>query len=490
MLKAALTRLARGSLIYGIGGMLQRFMGLLLLPFFTRALTPQDYGVVALVSLVGVAMGGLFTLGTGNSMGVLYYRELDIVKRPTIIWSNVLLLTVNAVFWYSLVFVSAPMLSALMFQSDRYADLIRLALLGSVFSTIADPWLAYLRMEEKARRYVAITLISSLLSIGLSIWFVLVQGIGVKGVVLAGTLAQGIMLGVNWLMIGRLLPFHIDPGLFGPLVRIGFPSIFGLFAFLLIDYADRQMIERLVSLDALGVYSVGYSFGMVMSIAMGAFATAWPPFFMSYLNKPEEARIVFSRVLTYYLMGFGPLIVLFFFAAKPIVLLMTAPAFHEAHLVVGLVAAGIMLKGCYLIVLPGIYFANKLHLQSAIEWAAALTNVGLNLMLIPLYGIVGAALATFVSYLSMLVLAWLVSRNHLSVDYEWPRLGLTAAVILTFCALLFANTALNSGEQTVAMFLNAVVFIVFCGVTYRFLLTSGERELIIARVGRIIGIVR
>ena len=64
MLKAALTRLAKGSLIYGIGGMLQRFMGLLLLPFFTRALTPQDYGVVALVSLIGVAMSGIFTMGT------------------------------------------------------------------------------------------------------------------------------------------------------------------------------------------------------------------------------------------------------------------------------------------------------------------------------------------------------------------------------------------------------------------------------------------
>ena len=362
MLKAALTRLARGSLIYGIGGMLQRFMGLLLLPFFTQVLTPQDYGVMALVSLIVVAMSGLFTLGTGNSMGVLYFREMDITKRPTIIWSNVLLLTLNAVFWYSIVFVSAPILSALMFQSDRYADLIQLALLGSVFITIADPWLAYLRMEEKARRYVVITLISSLLSIGLSIWFVLIQGVGVVGVVFAGTLAQGIMLGVNWLIIGRNLPFHIDLGLFLPLVRIGFPSIFGLFAFLLIDYADRQMIERIINLHALGIYSVGYSFGMVMSIAMGAFATAWSPFFMSYLNKPNEACIVFSRVLTYYVIGFGALIVLFFFVAKPVVLVVTAPTFHEAHLVVGLVAAGFMLKGCYLIVLPGIYFAEKLSL--------------------------------------------------------------------------------------------------------------------------------
>ena len=476
MLKAALTRLAKGSLIYGIGSMLQRFMGLLLLPFFTQVLTPQDYGVVALVSLIGVAMSGLFTLGTGNSMGVLYFRELDIAKRPTIIWSNVLLLTVNCLFWYSIVFVSAPMLSILVFQSDRYADLIRLALLGSVFSTIADPWLAYLRMEEKARHYVVITLISSLFTVGLSIWFVLDQGIGVKGVVLAGTLAQGIMLGVNWLMIGRNLPVHIDSGLFRPLVRIGFPSIFGLFAFLLIDYADRQMIERMVSLDALGIYSVGYSFGMVMSIAMGAFATAWPPFFMSYLNKPDEARIVFSRVLSYYLIGFGALVVLFFFAAKPITLLMTAPAFHEAHLIVGLVAAGLMLKGCYLIVLPGIYFAEKLYKQSAIEWVAAIANIVLNLWLIPLFGIVGAALATFVSYLTLPIFAWLVARQYLKVDYEWQRLvKISMAIFLASALIYFLSVNFDVG-LVLTIVINAVVLISFIIVSYRLLITVFERK--------------
>jgi O-antigen/teichoic acid export membrane protein len=482
MLKAALTRLAKGSLIYGIGGMLQRFMGLLLLPFFTRVLTPQDYGVVALVSLVSVAMSGLFTLGTGNSMGLLYYRELDIAKRPTIIWSNVLLLTGNAVFWYSLVFVSAPMLSALMFQSDRYADLIRLAILGSVFSTIADPWLAYLRLEEKAKRYVVITLISSLLSIGLSIWFVLVQGIGVKGVILAGTLAQGIMFAVIWLMIGRELPFHINPSLFRPLVRIGFPSIFGLFSFLLIDYADRQMIERLVSLDALGVYSVGYSFAMVMSITTGAFGTAWPPFFMSYLNRQNEARIIFARVLTYYLIGFGALIVLFFPAAKPIVLMMTAPSFHEAHMVVGLVAAGFMLKGCYLITLPGIYFAGKLHKQSAVEWVAAIANIGLNLWLIPLFGIVGAALATFISYLTLPIFAWLVARHYLTVDYEWQRLvKISMAILLASALLYFLSARLDIGLVS-TIIINAAVLLLFVSLTYRLLMTTYEREQLWSRL--------
>lgn len=476
MLKTALIRLAKGSIVYGIGGMLQRFMGLLLLPFFTQALTPADYGVVALISLIGVAMSGLFTLGTGNSMGVIYYRELDLARRPTIIWSNTLLMVANGLFWYVALFLAAPALSGLMFRTDHYVGLIRLALLGSVLGIMADPWLAYLRMEEKAKRYVVLTLISSLLSIGLSILFVLVQRIGVTGVLLAGTLTQGIMLAVNWMVIGRMLHFKIDTRLFRPLVRIGFPSIFGLFAFLLIDYADRQMIERMVSLDALGVYSVGYSFGMVMTIAVGAFATAWPPFFMSYLNKRDEARTIFARVLTYYLIGFGGLIVLFFFVAKPVVLLMTAPVFHEAYLVVGLVAASYMLKGCYLIVLPGVYFAEKLHKQSAVEWMAAIVNIGMNLWLIPIYGIVGAALATFISYLALPVLAWGVARRYLAVDYEWNRIAWASVSVLISSGLLYwLSVNLNAG-LLLTMVVNTAVLFSFFGVTYWLLLIASERE--------------
>lgn len=161
MLKSALSRLARGSLIYGIGGMLQRFMGLLLLPFYTRALSPQDYGVVALVSLVGVAMSGVLTLGTGNSMGLLYYREQQKAKRPAIIWSNILLMIGNGIIWYVCIFLWAPELSGWIFQTEQYAGLIRLFMCGVILNIIADPWLAYLRMEERANIYVVITLISS-----------------------------------------------------------------------------------------------------------------------------------------------------------------------------------------------------------------------------------------------------------------------------------------------------------------------------------------
>lgn len=477
MIKEALLRLTRGSLIYGIGGILQRFIGLLLLPFFTRVLTPEDYGVVALVSLIAVAMNGILTLGTGNSLGVLYYRELNHAKRPTIIWSNTMLLAVNCFCWTFLIYLGAPHLSALMFQTDSYADLIRLSLLGSALMTITDPMLAYLRMEEKAKQYVVLTLISSMLTILLSIWFVLVMRFGVTGMILASTIGYGIMLLVIWIVVGLRLHFKIDLNSCILLIRIGFPSIFGLFAYMLIDYADRQMIGRMLGLNALGVYSIGYSFGMIMMIFVGAFNTAWPAFYISYINKREEARIVFSRVLTYYMIVFGCLTVLFFYIAKPLLVLLAAAEFHDAYMVVGLVAASYALKGCYSIVIPGLYFAEKpkLYVQSIIEWIAALINIGLNLLLIPIYGILGAAIATFLCYIVLPFSTYFYSKKYLTVDYDWRRVVLIISTIVMTSFIMYWLQVFFETSFILGLLMNSFVLVLFIGVVYRLLLVDAER---------------
>ncbi len=482
MIKAAISRLAKGSLVYGLGGMLQRFIGLLLLPLFTRELSPAEYGVVALISLLGIALAGLFSLGTGNSMGVIYFREPADGRRAAVIWSTFVLLALNSTFIYGAAYLAAPRLSTWMFQTAEYQELIRLGLLSTLFATLAEPWLAYLRMEERALRYVSVTLAVSLVTAGLYVWLLLVEHRGVAGFLEAGVLGQATLLLLGWLAAGRKLSPRIDPALFGPLVRIGFPSIWGLFAFMLIDYADRQMIERFLGLDALGIYSVGYSFGMVMIVAVGAFSSAWPPFFMSYVNRQHEAPSVFSRVMTYYVLGFGGLVLLFFLGARPLVHFLAAAAFHDAHLVVGLVAAAYALKGCYLIALPGIYFANKLVFQSAIEWIAAICNIGLNLWLLPRHGIVGGALATFLSYLCLPVLAHLVSRQYLAIGYEWRRIVPGLGMVVLFCALGAWTSSATALGMTGLSIINFMLLVGFAVVTGRFLITKSERAWLIAKL--------
>lgn len=137
-----------------------------------------------------------------------------------------------------------------------------------------------------------------------------------------------------------------------------------------------------------------------------------------------------------------------------------------------------MLKGCYLIMLPGIYYAEKLNRQIAVEWVAAIVNIGLNLWLIPIYGIVGAATATFASYLTLPILAWTVARHCLTVDYQWRRLTWISVSVLTASSLLYWLSANLDEGLLLTVVVNTTVLFSFFGVAYRLLLTASERELI------------
>ena len=220
MINIALARLGKNSLIYGIGGAFNRFIGLILLPFFTRALSPEDYGVLALLLLITVLMNGILSLGTGNSMGILYYKEDIISMRPTIIWTNILLLIANGLFWYFVVWISAPTLSMWIFQSSEYYLHIRIVFLTAVLNSLTAPWLAFLRMEDKAKEYLKLTLSGGLINIFLAAFFVLVLEWGLLGMMSAGAICVAIMFVVIWYNVGRKLKFSYDPKFFYLLLEL------------------------------------------------------------------------------------------------------------------------------------------------------------------------------------------------------------------------------------------------------------------------------
>jgi O-antigen/teichoic acid export membrane protein len=235
----------------------------------------------------------------------------------------------------------------------------------------------------------------------------------------------------------RYLKFGLELSWIWPLVKIGFPSVFGTGAFFLIDWADRVMIGRFAGLNEVGTYAVGYSFGMVISLAVAAFGNAWPPYFISFLHKKDEAVVLFGKVLKYYIILYGSLTLLFFLMARPVMALMTAPPFHSAFTVVGLVALAYMLKGCYLIMLPALAFEKKLYLQTGIEWIAALVNIGLNFLLVPMFRKEGAAIATVIAYFCLPVLAYIIGRRYLPVSHDWASIWKFAAGFVVLAALSY-----------------------------------------------------
>ncbi len=219
-------------------------------------------------------------------------------------------------------------------------------------------------------------------------------------------------------------------------------------------------MQWLGGLDDVGVYSIGISIGTIINIIVVAFQNAWIPYFMSFTEKRETAKVVFGRVLTHYVFGIGAVSLSLFAIARPLMMFMTRPAFHGAWRVVGLSATAQMLAGVAMILLPGMYLAKEVQFVGLIQGAAGVTGVLMGLCLIPRFGIVGAAMSLVLSYVVLIAAQfyWNVRRGYLDVQYQWSRFWRFAGFYCCFALLTLWNRNISLfGEVGISAILLLII---------------------------------
>ena len=463
-------------MVYGVGNLVNKFLSFLLVPLFTRFLLPGDYGVMAMLALLNMVLAGVFSLGTINALGICYFDEPDPSRKPRIVWTAAAIVLVNCIGWLIIAWIFAPAVGEALLRDGSLGQLVMISLFTLAVNSVATPFLAYLRMEERAVAFVCISVVGAAVTMTLSVFSVVYLGRGVLGILGSAAISGVVTLILVLFTALRALPPGWSRGVAVSLLRIGYPSIFGMGAFFVIDWADRYFLQHMVGMAEVGVYSVGYTIGMVMAfVAEGTFGSAWPPFFMSFIGRRDEATQLFGSILKYCVFGFGTLTALFFLFARPVVTFMTAPAYHEAATVVGMIAAAYSLKACYLVLLPPLYFEKKLHIQTGVEWLAAAINAGLCLLLIPVFRMRGAAAATLLSYVALPVLTFLAARRYMRISYEWKRI---AGFIALLAATALASTVFALLPIWGHVALGVLVTIGILLTTYQMLLTHAEREVL------------
>jgi len=438
-MRAEILYLGRSSLVYGTGQVLLRVISLLLLPVFTAYLTPADYGVVSVLTLATFFLAPVFALGVPSAIGLFYYDDAEPVARSRIITSAVAVLALSGCVLVVAGAATAPWLVSLLFPGATGATDLPLFLVLSIATSattnVTQPLLLQLQLERRAKTFVALTAASSLITIGLSVTLVVGLRAGVLGLLVASFAGQVIALGLALLLASRGTPLSFDPSVARRLLRIGIPLTPSFLFIFVILQANRYLIQLDLGLDDLGIYTIGFNLGYVISLVVSGFTSAWFPFFLAYSDRQDEARALFGRITTYYVLGIGALALLFFIAARPLVLILTRSAFHDAYLIVGVSAATQFLLGLHSILLAGVYFAKDVRSVPVIQGVSAIVGLTLNVVLIRWIGIAGAGIALVAGCLVMVALQHGLNiwRGYLRVEYEWSRL-----VAFGFCFAVFA----------------------------------------------------
>ena len=430
-------RLFAHSVVYGLAETVSRGTGFILVFIYNRVLSPEELGVRTLIYGAAAFLGLSYTLGLDNAF-LRYFMDREYEERKDAVLSTAFAftMTIGLAFLVAALFFDG-FTSRIIAGDESYRSLVRLLFLIMILDTVVIYPTLVLRAENRMMYYSIVALTRFLLFIALNVVFVVTMKRGLDGIFEANLVVVAAVALMLVPVYRTHLRRHVSADILARMLRFGVPTIFTLLAMRIVDYSDRFLIKYLLGASGdreLGMYTVAYNLGMVgIMVFVNSFRLAWQPFFLSMKENPD-ARGIFSRVATYYAMFIGMVFLgMTLFRAE--LFHLYAPGYPAGlSNLIPFVALAYILDGFYLIMIAGVFIREKtLYLPLATATAAAV-NIGLNFLMIPLLGILGAALSTVVAYVSMVAVLYVISKRVYRVDYEFGRLGVVFAV--TACAAL------------------------------------------------------
>ena len=434
----AILSLSWQSVAYGIGTLGSQLLIYFMLPFLTRYMSQEDYGVVSVITAAFAFLNMLTNAGLPQATFRYYNNTKDEKKQQiTIGTSQFLFFLLSALPATGILLFPKP-ISFLLLGSDRYAPILQIVACYLVFESMNTFGTIVLRIEVRAFMSSIHSIILIACKTGLALLFVIVYGMGIRGYWLGHL--SGSFLGLLFMiwLIRKRAVFKISWKRLWDLTKFGIPLIPASLSMTTLRLADRYIISAITGFDQVAIYDIGYKVGTMILFLIIPFRTAWIPFAFSIADKPEASR-TYRDVLTYITAGCS-ILILFVIAFRAEIVSIIAPvSYANASIIVGWVAASQLFLAAYHVFSIGAMISNK---PVELAWAAlsaAGLNLLLNFLLIPYIGILGAAIATLVGYTGLAMITYLIGKRSFNLSVDWTRIGklilVDGLVLLTMLAV-------------------------------------------------------
>lgn len=469
-----LKELTKDTAIYGISTMVGRFLNFLLVPFYTNLFPPSEYGIIQLIYAYIAILNIVYIYGL-DSAYLKFAAFKDVGDEKDNFSTPYIAIFLTSIIFSLLIALNSNSIAESLRIPDKYEYLINVVALLLVFDSLqVIPYLK-LRLERKAVKFSTFRIINILVNISLNVILILVLKWGIEAIVISNVIASFVSFALVTPEIFKYFRFKIHAELLKRLLKFGLPYLPAGFAVMIVQVIDVPILEKLTDFQTVGIYKANYRMGIFMMLFVNMFQYAWQPFFLTNA-KEENAKQMFAKVLTYFTLVASIILVLISLFISDIVHIqisgysLIGSEYWSGLSIIPIVLFAYLINGMYVIFSAGIYIEEKSLYVPFISGAGALTNVVANFLLIPIWGITGAAIATLLSYLVMTIGYYLVTQKFYKIDYEFNRifrifLGITVTAVIYY--LLIDKEFFN-------VYLKFVLLISFFGYTFLYAVNKNE----------------
>ena len=464
----------RHATIYGLGVLASRMVSFIMLPIYTRHLTPADYGVLELLVMTVDIVALVVGVGISNGLFKFYY-EKDSQQEKRQLVSTAFQMVLAAYTLATLICIlNANFFSGLFFDG-KYRLAVQLAFWTMLFQVCITIPLAYLRALQKPITFVAVSLARLVLSLSLNIYFIVIQDKGVMGAVYADFIVTGV-IGLSLAVFTFLkVGFSINYSDVKKLYKFGVPFILTNIGAFILTFSDRYFLRSFGDLKEVGIYALGYKLGFLLSFFVSrSFNNVWEAqrFELVKLDNFEEKFNIVFKNYTFFLlaafMGFS----LF---SRDFFRIMSAPGFISAYQVVPIVTMAYVVQALTTFFNFGIFYSGKSMLLTKATFYAVIAILALSFMLIPILGGVGAAISTLGAFVVRFVFVYRSSQKSFRISYNWLKPIRQFVLAIAVCVIYFflhPYLAQWSNSVWLSLLFSGVFFSTFLACVFVFQLVS------------------
>lgn len=437
--------LLKKFLSFSIGGYVNAVIGFFMLPFITRILTPEEYGIASLIAVLVDMLVIMCSMGLDQGLVRFFYEE-DEDNRGRLLYNSI---SYPIIFFFILSIILFIFKDKITFfilnKNDNF--LWKVILVSILFRILHLFSILIIRMQQKGKLF---SFFNILLKVSEFLFILILYKIyknSYKVLILASLFSFILTSLLSIFFERKIWTFSGKEKITKKeLLKYSFPLVLTMGLTWLFASADKLTIKYFSDLNQVGLYSSSFKIVSIISVIQSGFTTFWTPIVYEHYSKNPEDTLFYKKAndylsIIFFSMGLGILIF------RDLIVFLLGDKYYLSKFIIPML---IFIPVMYLIsetTVMGISFKKKSKYFLYISIVVSITNILGNIILVPFLGSKGAAISTGVSYILFFALRTYFSNKLINFNFNLKRIYFIIILILGYALFLtfYDNIFLNIG---------------------------------------------
>ncbi|HLP71959.1 MAG TPA: polysaccharide biosynthesis C-terminal domain-containing protein [Bacteroidales bacterium] len=451
----------KDTLIYGLGNIAVKIVGLVLIPLYTNPhfFSIDDFGIIGILEISGLVLTASMASALPQSLTRWFWdTKFKGNQKGIFFMTFATQLVVSALFCIVLIPLSGEF-SGLIFSKSDLSGVLKLVILASSIQSINNIANTLMRLQSRSSLYTVTNLFKLILVLSLTIYFITVKKLGIEGIYLSQVIGNAVSILVLTKYIIRNSRIYFDTGIFRSMNSYGFPLFLANISSVLLNVIDRYSLNSLAYLKSVALYTLAFKITSVLKLAIAdSMKLALGPMMLKKIGSPDIKRF-YSKVLVYssYVLMFA-IVGVSLLSFELIKVMANSKQFWDAVVIIPILSLSIYFVNLKDVTIYGLHVVKKTRVIGVIVVFSSVLSLCLNLLLIPVWDITGSAVATLISQLAYFYACYYFSQRVFYVPYELKKIFILLFVggIISFSGLL-----INHMDLLPRLFLKAGLILSF-----------------------------